>query len=430
MNQVMRKWLVAWMLCWAGLAWSFVCVPQPPTGLDEAEEAAREGYAGYQPTGDKGALERDALWWGAVRPVRREGRLTGYALRRADAAWRDAVYDSITPVALGGPRHGFIAGRGGCVRLLDTAGRPLVPEWLEQIQVEGAVPGVSPDTVWLKLTAQTGPQRSAYTLVRFMRGRLVARAPGDYIGTHGASAMETRHGLGALRGRFRGVSTAVDGRRGILRQSDLREIVPLQYQGVGALGLPEGSRMRWVLFADRPDVIHLFDTEGQRLEAPAFDRVEVVHSGQTSYLELVDGTRGICHLMNDRGRLLVDAALPLASGRCPRFEGNDVALVFSDAQGRTHGYAWGSNGTVHPLFAPVSGRLEVRQASGLMVLREAGEPSRWRVVGRDGRDLYAQRFEGFEHLGCGSVRLRRDGQWLQLRQDGSLSERLRFPFSC
>lgn len=186
----MRNWLVAWMLCWAGLAWSFVCVPQPPTGLDEAEEAAREGYAGYQSTGDKGALERDALWWGAVRPVRREGRLTGYALRRADAAWRDAVYDSITPVALGGPRHGFIAGRGGCVRLLDTTGRPLVPE-------------------------------------------------------------------------------------------------------------------------------------------------------------------------------------------C-----------------------------------------------------EAGEPSRWRVVGRDGRDLYAQRFEGFEHLGCGSVRLRRDGQWLQLQQDGTLSERLRFPFSC
>lgn len=241
----MRNWLIAWMLCWAGLAWSFVCVPQPPTGLDEAEEAAREGYAGYQPTGDKGALERDALWWGAVRPVRREGRLTGYALRRADAAWRDAVYDSITPVALGGPRHGFIAGRGGCVRLLDTTGRPLVPEWLAQIQVESDVPGVSPDTVWLKLTAPTGPQRSAYTLVRFVRGRL-----------------------------------------------------------------------------------------------------------------------------------------------------------------------------------------EVRQASGLMVLREAGEPSRWRVVGRDGRDLYAQRFEGFEHLGCGSVRLRRDGQWLQLQQDGTLSERLRFPFSC
>lgn len=407
----------------------------------QAEECRRwpnefKPYEGYTPTGERGAMERDPVWFRhvrAVRPAHGGPDDTRYALRQAEPSRSKMRYDSLTTVPLGGTASGFIATLDDCNTLLDAQGRPLVPDHFGETEIEGNTTdnaGRPLPILTLKLFRE-GPNGADYTYLRFQRGTLVTRSPHWYQNSYSVSQLAIKYPVRPAGLR----QVTADGKAGLLRMSDLREIIPTQYDGVGSVDTDPARTRQPLLFAQSGKEIELFDLNGQRIDVPRFHRFEAHAAADAApaYLSLIDDERKTCRLYLDGMRALLPDEMPMEGHGCPSIWRSDGALIFADASGLLHGYAVTADGATSALFQGVPGKVEARLPSGVMVLRTVaanGGQDSFRLARKSGENLTDDVYNGFTNLGCGALRVQRGTTWYSLLPDGSLNTQMFYPFSC
>lgn len=221
---------------------------------------------------------------------------------------------------------------------------------------------------------------------------------------------------------------------GVLRMSDLREIIPVLYEDVKSIGPTDAHWHQTLLHAKLGRENELFDADGQRIDVPRFHRFEAFFSRYSAppYLGLIDEDRQTCRLYLDGMKPLVADEIPLERGSCPGPRAEDGALIFTDAKGLLQGYERNSKGGFSPLFKDMAGRLEGRKSSGVMVVSVQsvdGKPA-FRLLDRSGKPLTDDLYNGFYDDGCNFLRVQLGETWYSIKPDGTLTTQRFFPFSC
>lgn len=238
--------------------------------------------------------------------------------------------------------------------------------------------------------------------------------------------------------------------QGALRLSDLREIIPPEWDGVGAMAFNHGpagrQQTRWLLLAERGGRGQLLDLEGRLLPVMDFTHAKIVRE-PTTYLQLIDTQRQRCQWVDSRGVELVPEPMALQPDQaCPALDQDDGSLFFTTLRGMTAAYVR-PGAKLHPLLAPLPGRYvdhvprplcgnegrctrtpRADDIRALVVYRK-DLPRPYRVVAPDGSELLP---DGFDQTrpGCTHLELRRKGEpWQELGDDGKVVPLRRFCFS-
>ncbi|MDR0215232.1 MAG: hypothetical protein LBJ15_14655 [Comamonas sp.] len=429
------------------------CSPSPQNPVVD------EPYTGYQATGYKGSMERDSAWFAAVRAISQPDGSKRYVFRQAPAK-SQPVFESIETLPLGGKAIGFIAYRQGCGDLLDAHGRSLGLAPFNTLEAEFRSPDMA-NSVLLKRTVAVASSKSsaaepemAKSYARFTHGKLIAISPHQYHLGDGLTSIDSANSeLSASHLMAMHVSTP-DG-AGILDLISLHEVLEPRWQGVGQIsdhggnigknGLPEQS---FLLGLDAAG-LHLHTLQGKAIALPRFDRMKFQHSWLSSgdrppasktrrdtsvliqTLEL-DAKKQVlsCRLYNHDLQALVDEPIPAAY--CPHPGGRDNAyFAYSTAAG-TQVYRKQHTDTglsLQHVARDIPGKLIYLLDSGPLLLQTAKQPP-YQLVTPEGTEIADRSFDTVEHRGCGHIAVSRGGQRWMLRQDGSLSTTMTFPFSC
>jgi hypothetical protein len=396
------------------------------------EQYSRESpYIGYAPTGWKGLPERDPVWFARVRPVPKNG--TGYTMRAAPKGSPPVIYDSIEPTALGGRHYGFMARRERCSVLIDASGRALIPDRfgnIENISWEMQQRSTVDDssTVTLKLVSD-GPQGVSWTLLRFVKGVLVARAPHTYRNSYLFTRfMSDRH----VQLEYPGSRLVnVSGKFGVLRSADLQEVIEPIFDGV--VRFPTGLRGKdaWVVENNAELALRSFD--GMPIPSAKFDDFKVVPESQAgpSYVILVNSRERKCHFYDVEFRLMIDADIPMGTNGCNGFDHYDGLLVINDVQGGMRGFRLEHDGRVSLVFNGSEGKYVARARNGIFIVEgKVGDAIRYRLTTGAGKPLSGYDFDAFEDIGCSFIRVKKDNVWYFPAVDGSLNPRGFMPVSC
>ncbi|WP_370678505.1 hypothetical protein [Comamonas sp. GB3 AK4-5] len=451
-----RLWptlLLAWLIT---PAWS-----QPATAQDGAITACvpdaqhpvvAEPYNGYPHIGYKGALERDSAWFAAVRSVPQPDGTQRYVFRHARAAQRVA-YESIETLSLGGKAIGFAAYRQGCGELFDAGGSSLgVPAFASIADAYTA--SDIPHSVLLKRTlaiANPSGAETAFSYLRFTRGKLVASSPHQYHGSYSLapipSANTELHATNKLV-----ISIHPTGGVGLLDLASLHEVLAPHWQGVGQItdfvrsSQGEPTSLPSYLLARDDNGLQLHTLDGQPLALPRFDRIGFIHGWypqessqppsasdplviQTQELD-DQGRPGPCRLYNEALQPLLEAAVP--ARYCLRQPERGRPYFAYAIDGQTQVYRKQLKGPLLALersASDIAGELVYVLDSGALLLQTPTQPP-YSLVTPQGADMPERSFDSVQDLGCGFVVVRRGEQRWMLNPDGSLSSGMRYPFSC
>ncbi|MDF3833818.1 hypothetical protein P3W85_12790 [Cupriavidus basilensis] len=432
--------LIAPVLCALQAGMAAECRPGP--GAPPVDTP----YNGYQPTGYKGALERDALWFRSVATVRQADASTRYVLKRQSAARRQR-YESIEPVMLGGNTFGFAAYRDGCGTLLNADGASLGVAPFNGIETDYPTEGMPERGARFKLSFSDGTD-SDYAYVMFVNGRMRAMSPHHYVSSYSYRDVKTS---GVIPPHLRIVATASTGALGVLDMATLQEVLMPEWLGIGALSdasvlTPDGHAVTTYLVAAGSAGLRLHTLGGKAIALPRFDQARLVYDWFSSpderglpnpaVIETIDTTARTCRIYTVSLKPLLDDAIPLPSrGTClARSRPAGPYFMFSDKSGKTQVYRKefaGSEGKLVRTATDVDGEFTYGFRTGVMVLKSTrtGTAS-YRLVDAQGETLGGMPLSGFRDLGCGFVQVQREGKWWSLREDGQLSPELGYPFSC
>lgn len=467
-----RIWPALGIVLLAGIAfpaWSSAgaitdCAPDPQRA------AVAEPYQGYQPTGYKGAMERDTAWFAAVRPMAQPDGAVRYVFKHTPPAQRVA-FESIESLSLGGKTVGFAAYRQGCGALFDARGKALAVPTFDAIEVE-YTRNASPHSTLLKrkvfISKAVG---TAFSYVRFTQGRLVARSPHQYLMDYSPVAITSANT--ELEGlNKKAVAVSDTGGMGLLELHSLREVLAPRWLGVGQItdfarsGQTEKKPLPAYLLTQDAQGLQLHSLDGQPIALPRFDRIGFVHGWypldrvpdaphvdpivvQTQELDAHPDpagrqrtTEGSCRLYDETLQSLLNTALP-ASACLYTPPGRDSFYFAYSTDGKTQIYR--KQLTAQHLLKlertakDIDGSLVYALDSGAMLLQTATptpaqtqppQPLPYRLVNPKGQDMPERSFDAFYHLGCGFVTVRKGEQRWMLNHDGSLSSGMRYPFSC
>ena len=415
---------------------------QPPGCVPETPTSPADAYGGYDATGYKGAVVWNPTWDRAVSTVRGSDGAVRYRLRRASGPAAQTLYDSIEPLD-DTPRGAlFVAWRDGCGRIVDARGnQPWDREFSAFARSDLVGETVGRDSLSVRVRERDA-NGDGFRYLLFVRHRLVAVTP--HLDRWQYST--TLNGNYALPPGIRHIAIRESGANGAFDARTLREVLAPTWRGVGGLLAYDASaRLQYqYLMADDGDGLHLFTTDGQPIPLPRFHRLKQVHgflrwkrSGDqfTSVFALTDTVRRTCRLVRrDLTPVVQDEIAWSGQDDCARPYGRGsesaAVLAFTNSAGTIQSYH--IRDTVFARSArDVSGRLVHLFDTGALIVErtEAGSPV-YRILAADGVTHLGEAFSGFEALGCGFVRVFRDGTWYTPYPDGSITTRLFFPFSC
>lgn len=389
-------------------------------------------YEGYSPTGYKGGPERDGVWFSQVRAVKTAAGIR-YRLKAVAQQAQSVLYDSVRPISLGAMKYGFIARRERCSVLVDRAGRALVPDrfdYVEEMESELALNGngAKPAGVTLKMFA-SGPRGETWTVARFVNGTMVARAPHSYNKSYSLS-----HVMAKNKGSYRvpGYEVVnVQGKLGVLRYADLREVVEPIFDGVVRFPMRSGGREAWVVEVNSE--LALRSRNGDAIPASPFDDFELVAatSASAEYVALINKRDRSCRFYDLQFKPLIERDVPMGEDKCYGFDYQDGLLVVNDADGELQGIRLERDGRVTQAFHGGDGKVAARARNGILIVEGIGKgAARYRLLAPSGKALSDYDFDEFENIGCSFVRVKKGGVWYWPSLDGTLVENGFFPFSC
>ena len=421
------------------------CVPNAQS------QALAQPYDGYQPTGYKGALERDRAWFAAVRKTRHHDGTSRYVFRHARAG-RRVEFESIETVSLGGSAVGFAAYRQGCGELFDARGQQLDVPAFEELESDGW--DLPPQSARLKRKV-SGPEESsgAFSYLLFVNGQLMAASPHQYLARYSQAKISSANTQIAATGRAIVAVTPSAG-IGLLDLRTLREVLAPSWEGVDQISdftLGNDRSAASYLLALDQDGLHLHTLDGRPIALPRFDSISFIHGWyaqdnarlspdsdplviQTQELSRDahgKNADGPCRLYNQALQPLLESALP--AGACLRKSVRSARHFAYSTDGRTQIYRKQLTGdrllTLERIATDVDGALVYALDGGTLLLQTTRQPP-YRLVTPEGQDVPERSFDAFHNMGCGFVSVRRgDKRWM-LQQDGSLSSQLLYPFSC
>ncbi|MCC7055454.1 MAG: hypothetical protein IT355_19425 [Gemmatimonadaceae bacterium] len=361
-----------------------------------------------------------------------------FVMRRARGAHRTA-YQSVAPLFLGRGAVRYVGWRQGCATVLSARGVPLVRATFRRLEQES---GWSADTVMLR-AYQEDSVGEGYRLLLAIRGRIVALSPRLYR----RSYSQTLHAMTLLPPHLMLVASREEGGMGLVSRHTLREVLAPGFRGAGGLAqVVDGQLADQFLIADDGAQLQLFRTDGRRVVLPAFHAVETMSRWSqlrwpAKFIRVyatADTIRGTCRLYDGRLQPIVPEEIVTKrewGWRCQQLNRhiNDAPvqfLAFSDPQGVTHTYRV-SRRAIVKVGRGVAGDAVYVFPDGAMILRRTTPDGlRYLVTAVDGTPFPGAEFTDINLLGCGFVWVKRDGKWYTPGSDGSVSERLGYPFSC
>lgn len=399
------------------------CTPSPGAPPPET------GYTGYAPTGYKGAQERDPVWFHNVRSRTRPDGTVEYRLRRRHAAW----FDSIEPLAVNQRTVGYVARKNGCSHLLDRRGKPLAVPAFDTIEEDW-----NSHVRGLFRLRSSNEDSGHYRYIRFVRGKLKAVSPHEYLMSYSSSTLEQTH----LPPYLRLVTARSDNGHGLLDLRTLRETLAPEWHGVSGVGLYESKRPNRYLLADNGEARTLFSLDGRHELMSGMDTIEIVPEWFPFDKKLEAAERAViairlkgengCRLYDIHLHPLLPHLIPAENGKClARHAQEDKFFFAGNSDGQIRIYAIGPAPHV-TLRGIVEGQEETGlRDTGLLVIRvETPAGRRYRVFSADGQRANEEEFDDFRHLGCGFLEVHKDGRWLTLYHNGKTTEKRYYPFSC
>jgi hypothetical protein len=338
----------------------------------------------------------------------------------------------------------WVRWNAGCGTLISHSGRRL---WTEQFDhVRGAyhlVSRTTRDSTWLRVD-QVDSIGKGYRYVLLSRGRVAAVSPSRYRDSYSASLTDfTLLPAGLTR-----IASADSGGMGLLDGTTLHERLASRWRGVGGVAfVADGKLVAPYLLADDGEQLHLFRTNGRRVAMPTFHRIETLDQWSrvnwrgkfTRVFAVSDTLRGTCRLYDTRLRQIVPEEIATTRAidwRCQRLsarmnEDSVQFLVFADTLGLTHSYRVGAR-AVTRMASDISGRAVYVFPNGAMIVRrpDAAGIASYESLRPDGTPFPNATFTDIKLLGCGFVWVMREGKWFSPGDDGSVSTRLGYPFSC
>jgi hypothetical protein len=386
---------------------------------------------------------RDRRWWRDVRILFKGTDSARYTFRRARRG--DAVrYESIEPVPTGFHSTVWVAWRAGCGTIVSHTGRALWNETFTNLHQAMRFPSLVARQRAQLQADQIDSLGEGHRFVLVSRSRILSISPGRYRGAY--SATLTDYTL--LPDGVQRVATAMTDGMGLLDAATLRELIPARWRGVGGLAfVVDGKLANPYLLSDDGAQLHLFHTSGAAVPLPAFHRVETINrwssvnhrSRFTRIYALSDTVRNVCRLYDGRIRAIVAEEIATSRAkdwRCEQLSRlvNDDSvqfLVFADPRGITHSYRVGAR-AITPMAHDIAGEALHVFRNGAMIVRrsDASGAARYETLRPDGTPYPNAVFTDIKVLGCGFVWVMRDGKWYSPGEDGGVSEKLGYPFSC
>lgn len=397
----------------------------------DADVAANEEpYTGSTPTGYKGAWERDADWHREVRSRILPDGKHEYRLRH-QRTW----YESIEPFALGGRRPGYQVRRGGCGRLLDSAGKAFALPTFSRLEAPYEVHAGR--GVLYKLF-DNAPNGERYRYARFVDGRLSAVSPHAYLASHAGSSLDQAF----LRDGLTSIVTGPPDRHGVIDLDSLEEIVAPAWQGVTGLGLlPYDKRLRYLL-TDDGKTRTLFSADGRQRLLADIEKITLIpdwfphraglENADRAIIAVTENSGQTCRLFDIHLNLVLPLTLRTERGECPTWRGGQPAKYYI-------GETFDNVIHVYTLEAParlqaqgnIPGRMETATGEGMVLARiNTPQGQRYRAFSPDGKRTNEQDFDEYRHLGCSMLEVRIGTKWLTLYHNGSTTEKRFFTVSC
>jgi len=402
-----------------------------------------EPYAGYAPTGYKGAMERDANWFRMVSTVKRPDGATRYVLKQQPPRSR-RQFESIEPVHLGGKHFGVVAYREGCGELLYPDGTLAGAERFTDLGIDSWPDDQAAKHVRFRLEF-TSDTATEHAYVRFTNGKKSGESPRHYVS---AESLDLEEGL--LRVEVK--SASVPRAFGVMDLATLREVLRPEWEEVRIVQAMRPSMSKEpngpAYLVARQGRSRIFTLSGEPVDIPPFDEIEVLGNfflsqspgGKPDPMlwKTTDRQAKACTLYSMGFRPLLPIPMPLHDhGECPA-DRSDSSLhfAFTDADGKSRMYRKelaGPEGMLIQTAAGIDGTIVFRYLDGSLILKrdQDGLPG-YRLVNPAGRDVVGASFSKFRRWGCSdnSPQVAHDGKWWSLNPDGKLSSPILFEFSC
>lgn len=411
--------------CLVALSASAACIP------DRDAPAIESPYLGYTIDPGTGEPKLDRVWHRAVRQLKANEGAPAFEFKN-----RPGIrFTSIETIDLGGGVEGFVAERNGCMQLFNGREKPMATPLFKAIQAEAWGPDIlGVGRVLLQLKFE-----DSYRWASFDRGRLLAVSPRPYLYSYSGSSLETRH----LPPYLINVASSFTNGHGLVDLRTLKEVLLPEWSGVTGVGVYGDTQPTRYLVAARSGKHTLFPLEGGSPLLDGMSSIEVVHNwlppqpgrpviNNAAMFIWMEGETG-CRLLDMRLRPLIAHLVPVAYGHCnTQRMTHEQKYWITESEGETVvAYRVEPEGWLRWLSS-TPGKLEfAHRRTGLMVVStQSRQNTVYRVYFADGKRAREEIFTGFQHLGCGFLRVELDGRWLSLFADGRTSTKLYYPFSC